>query len=113
MNKTDIRRIKKAFKGSTQGEWNIRRHPQIGTFVERPKQSGEAYGVEILGEDDYTTKEGDMEFVVLAHKFMPEALIIIEELVKACELAYIALNNDNARLASKTLKNAIANAENK
>ena len=50
---------------TTQGEWRLR---EMGDdcFVERPKLSGQPYGVEILGDEDYPTKRADAEFIVLA-----------------------------------------------
>jgi hypothetical protein len=53
---------------ATQGEWRIR---EMGRdfFVERPKQSGEAYGIEILGDDTYDTKRGDAEFIAALVNF--------------------------------------------
>ena len=47
---------------ATQGEFRIR---EMGRdfFVEREKQPGEPYGIEVLGDDNYPTKRGDAEFI--------------------------------------------------
>lgn len=53
---------------TTQGAWHVRemRDNPDAFFVERPRQAGEAYGVDILGDDSYPTKRADADFVVLA-----------------------------------------------
>jgi hypothetical protein len=63
-----LQQLIEAEKSSTQGEWRIREHGS-DFFVERPKIVGEAYGVEILGED-YETRRQDAQFIVLAKQFI-------------------------------------------
>lgn len=58
-------RLAVAEKLTTQGEWRLRAMGD-DCFVERPKLPGQPYGVEILGDEDYPTKQADAEFIVLA-----------------------------------------------
>lgn len=57
-----------AEKGATQGAWVVRSSGS-DCFVERPRQAGEAYGVEIMG-DDYAQRRGDAEFIVAAQRLI-------------------------------------------
>jgi len=56
-------------KQTTQGEWIVR---EMGNdcFIERPKQTGEAYGIEIMQDGDYDTKRADAEFIISAKRFV-------------------------------------------
>lgn len=54
----------KAELASTQGGWQLRERGS-DCFVERAKTNGEAYGVEILG-DDYENRKGDALFIIAA-----------------------------------------------
>lgn len=66
---TLMRDMLEAEDRSTQGEWRVRELPGSDQFfVERPRQPGEAYGVDVLGDDDYPTKRGDADFIVAAKK---------------------------------------------
>ncbi len=91
--------IEKALKESTQGKWIIRKHPMLPRgFVERPKQEGEAYGVEILGDDDYDTKTGDMTLIVLAQNSMPSIITEMKELKTANKALLDACKEAQQRL---------------
>jgi hypothetical protein len=52
--------------------WHIRGRDEEDFFVERPKVPGEAYGIQVLGDDFYATKRGDAEFIVLAKRIASE-----------------------------------------
>lgn len=65
----DLASLVSAESETTQGEWRVR-HCEEDLFVERPKQAGEAYGVEILGDENYDTKKGDAAFIVAAKAFV-------------------------------------------
>ena len=66
-----IARVDALAEKATKGELRIR---EMGRdfFVERPKQLGEAYGVEILGDDSYPTKRGDAELIVALVNAWPQ-----------------------------------------
>ena len=59
---------------TTQGEWIVRDSPveEGQCIVERPRQEGERYGVEIMGEDtvEYPNKRADAEFIVEAKRLV-------------------------------------------
>jgi hypothetical protein len=56
---------------ATAGEWRKRGDDSFGFFVERPRQPKEAFGQQILADDDYPTKEGDCDFIAAARTHWP------------------------------------------
>lgn len=58
---------------ATPRPWIIRTAEGLGAFVEHPKQKGQAFGQEILGDDDYPTKDGDIAFIAAARAGWPAA----------------------------------------
>lgn len=65
---------------ATPEPWTIRtRGPDDPGFVEYPRQEGQAYGQEILADDDYPTKVADIAFVSAARNAMPRLIAAVQE----------------------------------
>lgn len=80
-----IEEIRKLLGAITPGQWRHRKLPiDPAGFVEAP---GKPYGVEILGDERYPTKEADAEFIAAAPDIVREILAKLEEK----ELGYAAL----------------------
>lgn len=64
---SEMRQLAEAESKTTQGEWVVR---EMGNdfFVERPRQHGEAYGIEVMSDDAYATKRADAVFIVTAKR---------------------------------------------
>lgn len=47
------------------GPWRVREHGS-DFFIESPRQEGKPYGIDVLGDEDYSTKRADADFIVAA-----------------------------------------------
>ena len=84
--KPKLSEIRALWDKTTPGDWIVRTHPQKDDFfVEAPAANGEAYGTEILGDEDYSTKRADAEAIVKAKTFHPYLLDLVSRLGKALE----------------------------
>jgi len=91
----------------TPGPWVVRKHPQLGAFVEA-KIDGKPYGQEILGEDYWPEldREADCYLVAAA----PDMLDALKESERTLQLCWEAFASQNARKALKIVCAAIAKA---
>jgi len=63
---------------TSPGEWTIRDSPYEHSddwFVEAPKQEGDAYGIQVLSDEEYATKREDAEFIIKAKNLIRELRI--------------------------------------
>lgn len=69
-----VMELKELEKKTTQGEWIIRELSDTSTefFIERPAVGDEAFGVDVMGDEDYPTKRADAEFIIPCKKFLSE-----------------------------------------
>lgn len=87
-----LARFAAAEKRTTQGNWRIRSQGR-DFFIERPKMPGEAYGIEILMQEEYDTKRADAEFIVLAKSIAaylngtPLPILPEESMIENCKKA--------------------------
>lgn len=68
---------------TTPRPWRIRSHPDLGSFIE-VNRPGEAYGREVLGDDDgdYPEREGDIKLVVEAVNLYDKFVDVLERIAK-------------------------------
>lgn len=74
----DIDRLKELALAATKGEWKVRTHPRLPSFVQAPKeQKDHGYDIEILGEDEaqYSTREQDVNYIAAANPLVLLELI--------------------------------------
>lgn len=77
MNAEERQQIQELLQQITSEPWVVRGEGRY-RFIERPRQDSEAYGQEILSDDDYPTKEADQNFVVLVRQRLPALLVALE-----------------------------------
>lgn len=83
MSEIKLSEIKALWDKATPGDWTVRVHPKKDDFfVEAPAVEGEAYGTEILGDEDYPTKRADAEAIVKAKAHHPHLLELVKRLGK-------------------------------
>jgi len=85
----DIDALENLHQSTSPGPWRIRRLEAGGAalpgFVEAPRlDPSHAHAIEVLGEDDtlYPTRDGDMEFIVAAHRDVPSLIDAVRALRK-------------------------------
>ena len=68
---------------TTPTPWRIRSHPDLGSFIEADRP-GEAYGREVLGDDDgdYPEREDDIKLVVEAVNLYAKFVAALERIAK-------------------------------
>lgn len=87
--------LKAMHAAMTPGEWIVKRLPGGQVFVEgMPLPPHLAFGTDILGDDDYDTKEDDARGIVAMHNAFP-ALVERYERMRAA-LAYYANKSNYA-----------------
>lgn len=78
-----LNQIREREAKATAAPWVKRIHPNgDDRFVEHPREPGQPYGVEILGDDDYATKDADCDFVSGARQDIPKLLSLVEKAVE-------------------------------
>ena len=84
--KPTVSEIEALWDQATPGDWIVRVHLEKDDFfVEAPAAKGEAYGTEILGDEDYPTKRADAEAIVKAKAYHPYLLDVVKRLGEALE----------------------------
>jgi hypothetical protein len=103
-----IGKLERALKLSSQGTWVKRTNPQLGAFVQAPRADpSHPYDIEVLGDDEtlYPTKDGDMDFIVLAHNMMPELIRAAKLFERLAEhLDFVGWGDTYERECSKDLR---------
>lgn len=93
MTPEELAEIKALVEKATPEPWVARGEGHM-RFVEHPREAGQAYGQEILADDDvdYPTKDADIDFVAASRTIIPALLEHIEALQAQLQAA-------NTRLA--------------